>query len=390
MIKGLFPIAAFAERRTPFYYYDTALLRSTLAEVNNELSRYPGWQVHYALKANFNPGLLHIIAGYGLGADCATGGEIQAALDAGFRPASIVFTGVGKRDEDIRLGLEKGIGRFNVESTAELQVINEIAAAMGTTAPVSFRVNPDVGAYSYANITTGLTENKFGIHHSMLAEAVEEALRLPAIELCGLHFHIGSQILDTSDFVPLTNRINQCLELFDTMGVSIRDVNVGGGLGIEYEHPNHRTIADFASYFQVYSKHLQTKLPVHFELGRSIVAPCGSLISRVLYVKEGLHHKFAVVDASMTELIRPALYNAYHRIENLSSDEQEEEYDVVGPVSEHSDVFGKGVKLNSCHRGDFVAIRSAGAYGESMASHFNCRPFPDSYLSDSKVSYINL
>ncbi|MBQ9339123.1 MAG: diaminopimelate decarboxylase [Paludibacteraceae bacterium] len=382
MVKGLFPIEELSARRTPFYYYDSALLRATLAEISSLLLRYPDWKVHYALKANFNPALLQIIAEYGLGADCATGGEIQAALDAGFAPDGIVYTGVGKRDEDIRLALNAGIGRFNVESVAELQVINEIATAMGKVAKVSFRVNPDMGAYSYANITTGLTENKFGIHHTMLEDAVKQALLMTNIELCGLHFHIGSQILDTADFIPLCNRINQCLELTDRLGVTLRDVNVGGGLGIEYDHPNHRPMADFASYFEVYKKHLHTKLPVHFELGRSVVAPCGTLISRVLYVKEGVHHKFVILDASMTELIRPALYSAYHRIENLTSEEAEEVYDVVGPISEHSDVFGKEVKLNRCRRGDLIAIRSAGAYGEAMASHFNCRPFPEAFISE--------
>ena len=382
MIKGNFPTELFSSHRTPFYYYDTSLLRSTLASLCNELARYSEWQVHYAVKANFNPGLLNIISSYGLGADCATGGEIEAALSAGFAPSSIVFTGVGKRDEDIRLGLEAGIGRFNVESTAELDVINEIASAMGKVAQVSLRVNPDVGAYSYANITTGLTENKFGIHHSMLEAAARHAQSLSAVELCGLHFHIGSQILDTNDFVPLCNRINQCLEALDNMGIRLYDINVGGGLGVDYEHPNHQPMADFASYFEVFHKHLHTRLPVHFELGRSIVAPCGALIARVLYVKEGVRHKFAILDASMTELIRPALYSAYHRIENLTSTEPEDVYDVVGPISEHSDVFGKSVKLPRCRRGDYIAIRSAGAYGESMASHFNCRPFPESVLSN--------
>lgn len=376
MIKGQFPVEDFSSRRTPFYYYDTGLLRATLEEIRRQLERSPQWRVHYAVKANFNPEILRIIAEYGLGADCVTGGEIEAALEAGFAPSGIVYAGVGKRDEEIRLGLEAGIGRFNVESTAELRVINDIALSLGKTAPVSFRVNPDVGAHTHANITTGLAENKFGIHHSMLEGAVRLAMELPGIEFCGLHFHIGSQILDMSDFVSLCNRVNDCLEQMVSMGIRVKDVNVGGGLGIEYEHPNHLPIADFASYFQVFRKHLHSTLPVHFELGRSIVAPCGALISRVLYVKEGLHRNFAILDASMTELIRPALYNAYHRIENITSDGPEEKYDVVGPVCESSDVFGKGVLLNRCTRGDLIAIRSAGAYGESMASHYNCRPFP--------------
>ena len=381
MIKGDFPVELFRDRRTPFYFYDTALLRSTLDEVNRQLADRPDWRVHYAVKANANPSLLELIAGAGMGADCVSGGEIRAALEAGFAPGSIVFAGVGKRDDEIRLGLEVGIGRFNVESTAEMRVIEEIAGSLGVTAPVSIRVNPDVGAHTHANITTGLAENKFGIHHSQLEDAVRLACELPHLEFCGLHFHIGSQILDMSDFVALCNRVNDCLELLRLMGVKPRDINVGGGLGIEYKHPNHLPVADFPAYFGVFKRHLRgIGCPLHFELGRSIVAPCGTLFSRVLYVKDGLYKQFAILDASMTELLRPALYHAYHRIENITSDGPVVRYDVVGPVCESSDVFAKGVDLNECRRGDLVAIRSAGAYGESMASQYNCRPLPETLV----------
>ena len=380
MIKGNYPLGLFKDRRTPFYFYDTALLRQTIEEVKRQIADRPSWQVHYAVKANANPDILRIIADAGLGADCVSGGEVSAALAAGFRPESIVFAGVGKRDDEIQLGLDAGIGRFNVESTAEMMVISELALAAGRRAPVSIRVNPDVGAHTHANITTGLAENKFGIHHSVLPEAIALAQRLPGLDFRGLHFHIGSQILDMSDFVSLCNRINECTEKLELMGIRLQDINVGGGLGIDYEHPNHLPVADFRAYFDVFKRHLDCKCPVHFEPGRSIVAPCGTLISRVLYVKDGLHKQFAILDASMTELLRPALYHAWHRIENLSSDGPEEKYDVVGPVCESSDVFGKGVVLNRCSRGDFIALRSAGAYGESMASRYNCRPLPESLL----------
>ena len=380
MIKGTFPLDLFRDRRTPFYFYDTPLLKETLEAVMAQLADRPSWRVHYAVKANFNPALLRIIAESGFGADCVSGGEVQVALDAGFPPETIVFAGVGKRDDEIALALEARIGRFNVESTAELVVINEIAGSMGCIAPVSFRVNPDVGAHTHANITTGLAENKFGIHHSQLDAAVRLALELPNIDFRGLHFHIGSQILEMSDFVALCNRINACVSGLERQGIRVEDINVGGGLGIEYGHPNHLPIADFKAYFDVFKRHLDASRPVHFELGRSIIAPCGTLISRVLYVKEGLYRKFAILDASMTELIRPALYHAYHRIENLTSDGPEEKYDVVGPVCESTDVFGKGVELSQCHRGDFIAIRSAGAYGESMASRYNCHPLPESFI----------
>lgn len=381
MLKGKFPLESFLGRETPFYYYDLSVLSRALDEVQAQTARNPEY-MHYAVKANSNPVILREIARRGLGADCVSGGEIRAALAAGFEPGSIFFAGVGKSDPEIRLALESGIGRFNVESAAELEVIGAIASGMGRTAPVSLRVNPDIGAHTHANITTGLAENKFGINYEQLEGVLRMALELPGVEYRGLHFHIGSQILDMMDFVALCNRINSLSERLRTAGLPLGDVNVGGGLGINYEHPNHLDVADFKSYFETFRRHL--RLPagtvVHFEPGRSIVAPCGSLISRVLYVKQGTTRRFAILDAGMTDLIRPALYKAYHRIENISSDGPEEVYDVVGPVCESSDVFLKGAVLNECRRGDLVAIRSAGAYGESMASGYNCRPLPKAYF----------
>ncbi|MDD7009548.1 MAG: diaminopimelate decarboxylase [Candidatus Cryptobacteroides sp.] len=383
MLKGSFPIGRFAQQRTPFYYYDLDLLRRTLTKLREASSCLPAASVHYAVKANFNPVILKEIAAAGLGADCVSGGEIKAALAAGFPASGIVYAGVGKSDEEIRSALAAGISRFNVESAAELEVIEEIAAEMGICAPVSLRVNPDIGAHTHANITTGLAENKFGINYEQLEEVLRYALSLPHVKYSGLHFHIGSQILDMMDFVALCNRINSLRDKLLRAGLPLGDVNVGGGLGINYQHPNHLDMADFDAYFKTFRKHL--KLPegtrVHFELGRSIVAPCGSLIARVLYVKKGTTRQFAIVDASMTELIRPALYKAYHRVENISSEEPEEVYDVVGPVCESSDVFLKGASIDRCHRGDLIAIRSAGAYGESMASCYNCRPLPPSLFS---------
>ena len=381
MLKGTYPLDRFDGLRTPFYYYDTALLDRTLETVRAALQDRPSWQVHYAVKANHNPRLLSQIAQAGLGADCVSGGEIQAALDAGFPASGIVYAGVGKADWEIDLGLEAGVGRFNVESSAELRIISERAAAKGLVAPVSLRVNPDIGAHTLSGITTGLAENKFGIYHGALEPVIREALELPAIQYCGLHFHIGSQILDMSDFAALCNRINDLTARLERLRLPVGDINVGGGLGIEYEHPNHLPIADFNGYFGVFKRLLGNRPNVHFELGRSLVAPCGTLITRVLSVKEGVARTFAIVDAGMNDLVRPAMYHAYHRIENLSSDGPELPYDVVGPICESSDVFGKGVVLNECHRGDIIAIRSAGAYGESMASTYNCRPLPGAITS---------
>ena len=382
MLKGDFPVERFAGLRTPFYFYDLPLLRRTLDAVQEQLDRSPDFRVHYAVKANYNPRILAEIAARGFGADCVSGGEIAAALEAGFPAEGIVYAGVGKSDEEIRLALRAGISRFNVESAAELSVIEELAAEMGCVAPVSLRINPDIGAHTHAGITTGLAENKFGINYEQLDEVMDLALSLPHVRYCGLHFHIGSQILDMSDFVALCNRVNELVISLSRGGRPVGDINVGGGLGINYQHPNHLPVADFAAYFDTFRQHLKLPMgtPVHFELGRSIVAPCGSLISRVLYVKQGMHKQFAIIDGSMTELVRPAMYRAYHRVENLTSDEPEEVYDVVGPVCESSDVFVKEMSIDRCRRGDFVAIRSAGAYGESMASQYNCHPLPGAFF----------
>ena len=382
MLKGTYPLDRFQGLQTPFYYYDTQLLQLTLDAIRDEVKDRPQWQVHYAVKANHNPVLLKQIAAAGLGADCVSGGEVKAALEAGFPPQSIVYAGVGKADWEILLALDAGIGRFNVESSAELQVIASLAASKGLVAPVSLRVNPDIGAHTLAGITTGLAENKFGIYHGMVEEVAREALALPSVRFCGLHFHIGSQILEMPDFAALCNRINDLTDRLERAGIPIADVNVGGGLGIEYGHPNHLPMANFKAYFSTYKRLLPASRPVHFELGRSIVAPCGTLITRVLYVKEGLARRFAIVDAGMNDLIRPALYHASHRIENLSSNGPELPYDVVGPCCESSDVFGKDILLEECHRGDFIAIRSAGAYGESMASQYNCRPLAPAVFSE--------
>lgn len=383
-MKGKFPVEKFAQLRTPFYYYDTELLRETLQTINREAGRHEGFCVHYAVKANANPKLLRIIRQAGLGADCVSGGEIEAAIKAGFPSDKIVFAGVGKSDWEIELGLANDIFCFNVESLPELEVINELAAASGKTARVAFRINPDVGAHTHANITTGLAENKFGIAMRDMETVIERAHELTNVSFVGLHFHIGSQILDMGDFQALCNRVNDLQDQLERHHIRVDNINVGGGLGIDYQHPNRVPMADFKAYFDTFAKQLKLRPGqlLHFELGRAVVAPCGSLITRTLYIKEGASKKFAIVDAGMTDLIRPALYQAYHKIENLSSEEPNDVYDVVGPICESSDVFSKQVDLNRAHRGDLMAIRSAGAYGETMASQYNCRRLPEGYISD--------
>lgn len=383
-MKGHFPTDKFQQIETPFYYYDTELLRKTLQTINEEASQHNNFIVHYAVKANANPKILNEICQSGLGADCVSGGEIQASLNAGFTTSKIVFAGVGKSDWEINLGLDKDIFCFNVESKAELEVINELAEKKDKIAKVCLRINPNVGAHTHANITTGLAENKFGIALNDMEDMINEVLSLSHTKFIGLHFHIGSQILDMSDFVALCNRINDIQDKLEKHHIEIENINVGGGLGIDYVHPNSIPIPDFKAYFETYAHHLQLRpnQKLHFELGRSVVAQCGSLITRTLYIKQGTHKQFAIVDAGMTDLIRPALYQAYHKIENISSEESEETYDIVGPICESSDVFAKAIDLNKSHRGDLIAIRSAGAYGEIMASQYNCRKLPKGYITE--------
>ena len=383
-MKGSFPLDKFAQLRTPFYYYDMELLRQTLAAINSEAKRHEGFVVHYAVKANANEKVLRAIRQAGLGADCVSGGEIEACVKAGFPGEKIVYAGVGKSDWEINLGLDHDIFCFNVESIPELEVINELAAAKEKVARVAFRLNPNVGAHTHANITTGLAENKFGIAMRDMIPVIERAQQMKNVRVVGLHFHIGSQILDMGDFQALCNRVNDLQDELERHHLTVEHINVGGGLGIDYQHPNRVPIPDFKAYFDTYARKLKLRpgQTLHFELGRAVVAQMGTLITRTLYIKEGAVKKFAIVDAGFTDLIRPALYQAYHKIENISSDEPLQTYDVVGPICESTDVFAKQIDLNACHRGDLLAIRSAGAYGEIMASQYNCRPLPKGYVSD--------
>jgi len=386
-MKGTFPVNKFRELETPFYYYDVNVLRETLSCINKEAGKYNNFCVHYAVKANANHKVLTIIRESGLGADCVSGGEIRAAIKAGFPTNKIVYAGVGKTDWEINLGLDYDIFCFNVESVPELEIINELASAKGKTARVAFRINPNVGAHTHANITTGLAENKFGISMEDMDKVIDMAGTLPHVKFVGLHFHIGSQILDMGDFVALCNRVNELQEKLCARQIIVEHINVGGGLGIDYAHPNRQAIPNFTEYFATYHKHLKLRpqQTLHFELGRAVVGQCGSLISKVIYVKQGTNKQFAILDAGMTDLIRPALYQAYHKIENITSEEPMETYDVVGPICESSDVFGKAIDLNKAHRGDLFALRSAGAYGEIMASAYNCRALPKGYTSEELV-----
>lgn len=381
-----FPMETLQQTRTPFYYYNLDVLRKTLDEINR-LMADDFCTVHYAVKANGNPQILREIKEHGLGADLVSGGEIYAALKAGIPASMMNFSGVGKADWEIRLGLSNDIGCFNVESIPELLVINEIAGEMEKQANVAIRVNPDIDAHTHKYITTGTTDNKFGIGIESLEQVVKHAMELENINLHGLHFHIGSQITQMQPFEMLCDRINNLLDDFDGKGIHFETINVGGGLGIDYEHPDEHPLPDLERYFGTFKRMLRLRpgQQLHFELGRAVVGECGSLITRVLYVKESRNKKFVIVDAGMTDLIRPALYEAQHRIQNLTSrHEQNDIYDIVGPVCESSDVFAHDCLLPVTQRGDLIAIRSAGAYGESMASTYNMRSLPGSLCHETR------
>lgn len=369
-------LSIFNKEETPFYYYDIQLLKRTLDAAKSAADKR-NFHIHYALKANFNDRILAVIQSKGFGADCVSGNEVQKSIDMGFQASQITFAGVGKSDKEISTALRHNIFAFNVESIQELEVINELAIKEGVKANVSLRINPNVNANTHHYITTGLDENKFGVPNTELETAVSVLEECRNINLVGLHFHVGSQILDLEVFKNLCIKVNEWKGWFEDRGVTIKVINVGGGLGVDYNQPDNHPIPDFESYFDVFDKFLDRTADqeVHFELGRALVAQCGSLISRVLYTKSGAKKNFMILDAGMTELMRPALYQAYHKIERIGADENlpKLNYDVVGPICESSDAFGKDVGLPISNRGDMIAIRTAGAYGEVMASRYNLR-----------------
>jgi len=377
-------IEKFYSLKTPFYYYDLDLLQENL-QVLQKLSSRHDYQIHYALKANANGPILRKIAGYGLGADCVSGNEIKRALGFKFPRQKLVLAGVGKTDQEIKLALRTGIQCINCESLQELEVIDYLAKKLSRKARIAIRINPDVKANTHRYITTGRKDNKFGITLEELTSIKDILKKYRHLHLVGLHTHIGSQITDFTIFQNLALRLNDIQDWFRAQGITFTDLNLGGGLGVDYHHPDQYPIPDYQHYFQVIKQHLKTSAgqKIHFELGRAVVAQCGALITRVLYVKGSPRNQFVVIDAGMTELIRPALYNAYHRIENLSSSRAPRIYDVVGPVCESSDFMGKKVKLPETRRGDLLAIRTTGAYAQVMASRYNLRNYARAIYSDT-------
>jgi diaminopimelate decarboxylase len=379
----------FKDLETPFYYYDLGLLRQTLEACKSAADKY-GFHVHYAMKANFNPKVLQAIKSYGFGADCVSGNEVATAIATGFDKNQVVFAGVGKSDKEINTALDADIFCFNVESIQELEIINDLAKAKNKTARVAIRINPNVDAHTHHFITTGLDENKFGINGWQLNDVVETLRKCPNLQFVGIHFHIGSQITDLEVYKSLCVRINEMQDWFGDHGFPVKVLNTGGGLGVDYHNPEDNPIANFEGYFKVFKDFLKVKpgQEVHFELGRALVAQSASLIARVLYVKNGQKKNFLVLDAGMTELIRPMLYQAYMKIENLSREAEFKaqnsklKYDVVGPICESTDCFQKDVELPESFRGDLFAVRTAGAYGEVMSSGYNLRDKVQSVYSE--------
>lgn len=400
----------FEELQTPFWYYDLDLLRRTADEVAKYSRKY-GIGVNYALKANIEPRILQIISSKGFGADCVSGNEVIYAVEHGFRPETVVFAGVGKTDREISRAIDLGIGCFNVESLMELEVIDTIASAKGVRVNVAVRINPDIDAHTHKYVTTGLEENKFGISRHEFDSVIELLKRCKSVDFRGLHFHVGSQILDVREvYGEECRRASEIVDYFESRGLVVKNIDLGGGLGVNYKDPDSEPIPDFGTWFSTINDNLKRRPDqrVIIEPGRSIVAQCGSLISRVVFVKHGEHKSFLILDAGMNDLIRPALYGAYHHIENLTVEElnnssshktragaatQEKTapterpesytfYDVTGPVCESDDVWGTDRRLPESHRGDLLAISSAGAYGSVMSSRYNLRDIAPAVFSD--------
>lgn len=397
----------FEELQTPFWYYDLDLLRRTADEVAKYSRKY-GIGVNYALKANVEPRILQIISSKGFGADCVSGNEVIYAVEHGFRPETVVFAGVGKTDREISRAIDLGIGCFNVESLMELEVIDSIASAKGVRVNVAVRINPDIDAHTHKYVTTGLEENKFGISRHEFDGVIELLKRCKSVDFRGLHFHVGSQILDVRQvYSEECRRASEIVDYFESRGLVVKCIDLGGGLGVNYKDPDSEPIPDFGTWFSTINDNLKRRPEqrVIIEPGRSIVAQCGSLISRVVFVKHGEHKSFLILDAGMNDLIRPALYGAYHHIENLTveelnnssshktragaapteSPESYTSYDVTGPVCESDDVWGTDRRLPESHRGDLLAISSAGAYGSVMSSRYNLRDIAPAVFSDDLV-----
>ena len=378
-------ISNLSSHETPFWYYDMELFRRTVDEAARAAEKW-GIVVHYSIKANSEPRLLAYIRRRGFGVDCVSGNELAFALEQGFDPSKIVFAGVGKTDEELLIGLRAGIASFNCESVEEVERLNELAGEYGLKANISLRVNPDVDAHTHKFITTGLETDKFGIPRRDVDKVIAMLKGNDRLNFKGLHFHIGSQILDVEGvFTSECQSANDIVKHFESEGLRVRNIDLGGGLGIDYEEPDLHPVPDFDGWFRVLRSRTQCSgdQQLHVEPGRSLVGQCGSLVSRVIFVKRGESRTFVIADTGLNDLLRPALYGAYHKVENLTSTSaQMASYEIVGPICESSDVIGEDRLLPLTQRGDILAIRSAGAYGSAMSSHYNMRTPARTVFSD--------
>ena len=382
------PVKQLAEQfGTPLYIYSKATLERHWHAFDKAFGEHPHL-VCYAVKSNPNIAILNVMAKLGSGFDIVSQGELERVLAAGGEPAKVVFSGVAKSELEITRTLEVGIRCFNVESEAELLRINEVAGRLGKTAPISLRVNPDVDAHTHPYISTGLKENKFGVSVEQAREVYKLAATLPNIEIVGMDCHIGSQLTELQPFLDAVDRLIVLMEQLKQDGIALKHLDLGGGLGVTYtdETPPHPT---------EYAKALWEKLNAFSELeiivepGRAITANAGILVTKVEYLKSNEGRNFAIVDAGMNDMIRPALYQAYMNILEIDRALTREEkiYDVVGPICETSDFLGKQRKL-AIAQGDYLAQRSAGAYGASMSSNYNSRPRTAEVMVDGDKAYL--
>lgn len=328
--------------------------------------------VCYAVKANPSLAILHLLAKAGAGFDIVSGGELARVIAAGGDPAKVVFSGVGKTEAEMRAALQAGILCFNVESSAELERLNNVAGSMGKIAPASLRVNPNVDAKTHPYISTGLRDNKFGVAYEEALDLYRKAAAMPHIEIHGVDCHIGSQLTELSPFLDAFDRILELVDQLAALGVSISHIDIGGGIGIRY---SDETPPDFATYAEAILQKLGSRrVKLVMEPGRALVGNAGLLLTRVEYLKHGETKNFAIVDAAMNDLMRPALYDAYHEIVPVKpSTAEAQTYEIVGPVCESGDFLGRNRKL-AINQGDLLAVLSAGAYGMSMSSNYNTRP----------------
>ena len=377
-------ISKFKELKTPFYFYNTEILKNTLSSLSKSI--LPNNKVHYAIKANANERLLKIIKKYSFGIDAVSYNEIRAAINCGFKSKDIVFAGVGKSDDEIINAIKNKISYFNCESLEEIKVIDGLSKILNVKTNVSIRINPNIKTNTHKNIQTGSSDDKFGIDVNSISDILTSINRLNNISIVGIHFHIGSQIRSHDSFLKLSVIANDLNNFFYERNYDIKIINVGGGLSIDYDNPLENIYPEFKSFFNIYNDNIKLRKNqnIHFELGRSIVGQCGFLISRVLFEKESFNNHFIILDSGMNNLIRPALYNASHKIINISSSKSSiKNYNIVGPLCESSDTFAENYPIIESKRGDMISICSAGAYGESMSSNYNLREDIKSYFSDT-------